>query len=1209
MKAIILRFSLLVFTASFGLGGKLHAQCPASGPTVYSLLPLFGGPGNTLQSINPATGAATHVNGAGTDLLTTSTAIAWDPVNGKIWYCNDAAGANGIRIYSYDLATNTNTPSTVAAGYQFFQSNGTTVTNPGATNKAAYNPVDGMIYFHQASQGLFRFNPANPIAGAISLGLLSVDGTTDNGTITSGGDIAFDGLGNMTGAFNNANKLVTFRAQYDANGNYLGINLSGQSFANSSAAPAGIAFLANGDYIVGSPGSSGTINTNTGVFTAYSPSNVNTTNDYASCAAPAPNISSVQKTATRNCAARTITYTITVQNTGTTHAYDVLLKDATPAGLTLTSVIINGVTIINPAPALNGSGLPLRTPGSTADGVLMKGTTATVVLNYTYTAAGDGATFTNQGFVTYAGVQKLNLPNDQIPTDDPATATAGDATAITQCTANPPVSCPGEIYTVGASTANSFKELYVLDASTRGVVRTYPLPYDNTNGNITYSIAVPGDGFAYTVSATGATPGTTASRTIYKTDLSAAPGAAATVSTGIVLPVINGPNGSYYISGTADKLGNIYFSSDKGNALIQVTPAGVVNTIWNGANPVTLAATPAPPAGATFTGGFKDITIDANGDYYFIEDFTLRVWQVPKGTTTAIYRGTVTGLGTGNSANVACDIVFINGEVYVVTSGTALAATSGPSAFWKVNMATMVGTQVPRPAGDNQVFADAASPVCSLISLAPLSGKVLNDNNGQAGGVNGTPVAGATVTLYAADGVTVIATTTTDADGNYQFNTISPSTTYIVAVTPPGGFSNVSSHNGVTPTDGRTTVSVPASGTMSASIDFGVNQPPAVVNDTLLNLAPGTIATVPNILTNDTDANGGILSPDSISLVFPAGATNPVVDAQGDTIGFTVPGQGTWALNSNGSVSFTPQAGFAGDPAPINYTITDAAGLKSNIGTIVIDYDYPPVAVNDTASTPMNTPLNSTVTTNDTCRDGPCNYTPLSSDPPVNGTVTLNPDGTYTYTPNTGFTGTDTFSYVICNSGVPVRCDTASVFITVLSVLPADLLSFRADIGAPCDVQLSWTTGVETNLHAFEIESGIDGAVFRKAGSVAAHGFGSSYTYRYSQGAEGRNYFRLKMIDLNGSYAYSRVAMIDLSCTGTRDIRVHPAVVKGQLTIDGLQRGESVSVYDMNGRRALLAKADGPQAVLDLSPLSQGSYVVVVVTLTGEPVHYKIMKQ
>ena len=50
---------------------------------------------------------------------------------------------------------------------------------------------------------------------------------------------------------------------------------------------------------------------------------------------------------------------------------------------------------------------------------------------------------------------------------------------------------------------------------------------------------------------------------------------------------------------------------------------------------------------------------------------------------------------------------------------------------------------------------------------------------------------------------------------------------------------------------------------------------------------------------------------------------------------------------------------------------------------------------------------------------------------PSNGTVVLNADGTFTYTPNGGFNGTDTFEYEVCDDGNPIECSNATVNIAI----------------------------------------------------------------------------------------------------------------------------------------------------------------------------------
>src|SRR5690606_865455 len=165
-------------------------------------------------------------------------------------------------------------------------------------------------------------------------------------------------------------------------------------------------------------------------------------------------------------------------------------------------------------------------------------------------------------------------------------------------------------------------------------------------------------------------------------------------------------------------------------------------------------------------------------------------------------------------------------------------------------------------------------------------------------GVNGTTMSGIDVTLYAADGTTVMATTTTNGSGDYIFTNVIPGD-YIVGVTAPAGYSNVSSTD-ATPTDGLTNVTV-AGTTNQNGIDFGLNEAPTANDDGVNNQIPGSPATVASILSDDNDPISGTLSPDNITLIPPTGATGVITDADGDVTGFTVPNEGTWVLNPDGS--------------------------------------------------------------------------------------------------------------------------------------------------------------------------------------------------------------------------------------------------------------------------------------------------------------------
>ncbi|HKO36191.1 MAG TPA: S8 family serine peptidase [Pyrinomonadaceae bacterium] len=91
----------------------------------------------------------------------------------------------------------------------------------------------------------------------------------------------------------------------------------------------------------------------------------------------------------------------------------------------------------------------------------------------------------------------------------------------------------------------------------------------------------------------------------------------------------------------------------------------------------------------------------------------------------------------------------------------------------------------------------------------------------------------------------------------------------------------------------------------------------------------------------------------------------------------------------------------------------------------------PPVAVDDTATTAQNTPVTINVLANDTDEDNdPLAVTAVSN--PPNGSAVINGDQTITYTPDTSFSGQDTFTYTMCApEGCDTTSDTATVTVTV----------------------------------------------------------------------------------------------------------------------------------------------------------------------------------
>jgi hypothetical protein len=97
----------------------------------------------------------------------------------------------------------------------------------------------------------------------------------------------------------------------------------------------------------------------------------------------------------------------------------------------------------------------------------------------------------------------------------------------------------------------------------------------------------------------------------------------------------------------------------------------------------------------------------------------------------------------------------------------------------------------------------------------------------------------------------------------------------------------------------------------------------------------------------------------------------------------------------------------------------------------------------------------------------------------------------------------------------------------VLCAVPLTLVDFYAGFYSGKNVQLKWQTAAEINMSRFEIESSKDAIRFTKAGTVPAQGMngGSEYSFTVST-VNNISYYRLKMIDLDGSFKYSKILAV-----------------------------------------------------------------------------------
>jgi hypothetical protein len=154
-------------------------------------------------------------------------------------------------------------------------------------------------------------------------------------------------------------------------------------------------------------------------------------------------------------------------------------------------------------------------------------------------------------------------------------------------------------------------------------------------------------------------------------------------------------------------------------------------------------------------------------------------------------------------------------------------------------------------------------------------------------------------------------------------------------------------------------------------------------------------------------------------------------DVEGDDLTVTTAStpDGSVAINSDGTINFTPESNFTGTTT-ITYTVSDGEGGtdSATVNVTVTPITDPPVAEDDTATIDEDT-VDATlvVLPNDSDPDG--NDLTVTTATTDDGTVTINSDGTLAFTPTSDFTGTTTVTYTISDG--TTSTDTATVTVTV----------------------------------------------------------------------------------------------------------------------------------------------------------------------------------
>lgn len=138
------------------------------------------------------------------------------------------------------------------------------------------------------------------------------------------------------------------------------------------------------------------------------------------------------------------------------------------------------------------------------------------------------------------------------------------------------------------------------------------------------------------------------------------------------------------------------------------------------------------------------------------------------------------------------------------------------------------------------------------------------------------------------------------------------------------------------------------------------------------------------------------------------------------------------------------------------------------------------------------------------------------------------------------------------------------------TVLPVELAFFKGELGQKELVTLKWQTLSEKNNDRFSIEHSTEGEVFNRIGEIDGAGTTTEpqdYTFTHHTPSAGTNYYRLKQLDFDGTFEYSKV--IAINAPGSNDVFAFPNPAKDKLTLqyDYSKGSSNIQLFDALGRR------------------------------------------
>lgn len=191
-----------------------------------------------------------------------------------------------------------------------------------------------------------------------------------------------------------------------------------------------------------------------------------------------------------------------------------------------------------------------------------------------------------------------------------------------------------------------------------------------------------------------------------------------------------------------------------------------------------------------------------------------------------------------------------------------------------------------------------------------------------------------------------------------------------------------------------------------------------------------------------------------------------------------------------------------------------------------------------------------------------------------------------------------TFSNTKHNLFVRILDDWSLTTVTMVDftniVLPVTLIRFNAQ-AEENRVKTSWDVEDEINMLKYVVEHSSNGINFTAIGETPASG-STSYSLYHNDPVQGINYYRLRQVDIDGSFKYSPIITVHFS-VGMSLLKIYPNPSTVNFKVEASQKVRSVELSDINGK---VVKKYKVSTTYETSGIAAGTYLVRIIFEDGK---------